>query len=203
MPSDAGCAQDTLEPAAHPAAPGPSDEVLLARYARSDPEGAPAFIARFERRVFGLARTIVGDPRAAEDVAQEALLKVWRHADAFDARRGSVATWVLSITRNVAIDAVRSRRSITLPPADFTGVADSERDPADVAVLGDDVERLRAALLHLPPEQRSAVVLSGVWGVTAREIAERDGVPLGTAKTRIRLALGRLRDALLVDEPAL
>jgi RNA polymerase sigma factor (sigma-70 family) len=193
--------QGTLEvPAAVPDT-DPSGETLLALYAMSDPEGAAAFIARFGRRVFGLARTIVGDSRLAEDVAQEALLKVWRHADAFDARRGSVTTWVMTITRNVAIDALRSRQSVTAAPDDFANFVGSHRDPADVAVLGSDIDQLRVALNRLPDEQRRAVVLAGIWGITAREIAERDEIPLGTAKTRIRTALTRLRDELAHDEP--
>ena len=200
MPSAGRRAQETLELVAASPDDGPSDEVLLALFATSDPDGSAAFMRRFQRRVYGLARTIVGESRAAEDVAQEALLKVWRHADAFDARRGTVAAWVMTITRNLAIDAVRSRRSITVPPDDLHRVSASDRDPADVAGLNDDIEWLRRALTQLPDEQRRAVVLAGVWGITAREIAERDGIPLGTAKTRIRIALARLRDAMLRDE---
>jgi len=200
MPSAGRRAQETLELVAASPDDGPSDEVLLALFATSDPDGSAAFMRRFQRRVYGLARTIVRESRAAEDVAQEALLKVWRHADAFDARRGTVAAWVMTITRNLAIDAVRSRRSITVAPDDLHRVSGSDRDPADVAGLNDDIEWLRRALTRLPDEQRRAVVLAGVWGITAREIAERDGIPLGTAKTRIRIALGRLRDAMLRDE---
>src|SRR5439155_4875959 len=80
-----------------------SDEALLAGFAASDPEATSAFVARFQRRVFGLALTVVGDRDAAEDVAQEALLRGWRPAAVFDARRGSVVTWLLTITRNLAI----------------------------------------------------------------------------------------------------
>jgi len=200
MPSAGRRAQQTLELVAASPDDGPSDELLLALFATSDPDGSAAFMRRFQRRVYGLARTIVGESRAAEDVAQEALLKVWRHADAFDARRGTVAAWVMTITRNLAIDAVRSRRSITVAPDDLHRVSGSDRDPADVAGLNDDIEWLRRALDRLPDEQRRAVVLAGVWGITAREIAERDGIPLGTAKTRIRIALGLLRDAMLRDE---
>jgi len=200
MPSAGRRAQQTLELVAASPDDGPSDELLLALFATSDPDGSAAFMRRFQRRVYGLARTIVGESRAAEDVAQEALLKVWRHADAFDARRGTVAAWVMTITRNLAIDAVRSRRSITVAPDDLHRVSGSDRDPADVAGLNDDIDWLRRALDRLPDEQRRAVVLAGVWGITAREIAERDGIPLGTAKTRIRIALARLRDAMLRDE---
>jgi RNA polymerase sigma-70 factor (ECF subfamily) len=148
--------------------------------------------------VFGLAFTILGESRAAEDVAQEALLRAWRHAAVFDARRGSVATWLLTITRNLAIDAARVRRPVAVAPDALLGLsrAGTERDPAEVAVVLSDVDWLRDALTGLPDEQRRAVVLAGVWGLTAREIAEREEIPLGTAKTRIRTALRRLREAL-------
>ncbi|MFI5047538.1 MAG: RNA polymerase sigma factor [Acidimicrobiia bacterium] len=152
--------------------------------------------------MFGLAFTILGDSRAAEDVAQEALLRAWRHAANFDSRRGSVTTWLLSITRNLAIDAVRARRTVAMAPDDLLGVSPPApgRDPADVAVVSDDVDRLRDALTRLPDEQRRAVVLAGVWGLTGREIAEREEIPLGTAKTRIRTGLRRLRLALVLEQ---
>ena len=178
-----------------------SDEALLAALGRADSEAASAFVRRFERRLFGLALTIVGESRAAEDVAQEALLRAWRHADAYDSRRGSVVGWLLTITRNLAIDATRVRRPIALDPDDLLGLsrAASGRDPADAAAVQDDVRRLRDALTGLPDEQRRAVVLAGMWGLTAREIAEREAIPLGTAKTRIRAALGRLRVTLRTE----
>jgi RNA polymerase sigma-70 factor (ECF subfamily) len=161
------------------------------------------FVERFQRRVFGLAFTILGDSRAAEDVAQEALLRAWRHAAAFDPRRGSVASWLLTITRNLAIDAIRLRRAVVLDPDDLLGLPlfASERDPADAAVVGADVDRLREALAGLPDAQRRAVVLAGVWGCTAAEIAEREGIPLGTAKTRIRMAMEKLRVTLVDVDP--
>jgi RNA polymerase sigma factor (sigma-70 family) len=181
-----------------PAPPEPSDEALLARFADSDPEASAEFVRRFERRVFGLAFTILGDRRAAEEVAQEALLRAWRRASVFDARRGSVAAWLLTITRNLAIDMRRARRAVVVDPSDLQRLLrpSSEPDPVAVALLGDDVERLREAVAALPAEQRRAVVLAGVWGLSGREIAEREHIPLGTAKTRIRTALTRLRGAL-------
>ena len=182
-----------------------SDEALLACFAASDPDATSAFVARFGRRVFGLALTVVGDRDAAEDIAQEALLRAWRHAAAFDARRGAVATWLLTITRNLAIDALRVRRPVAVDPDDLRAMSlpSSWRDAADVVALGDDAARLRDALGGLPDEQRRAVVLAGLWGLTAREIAEREEIPLGTAKTRIRTALGRLRNALAIPEEGL
>ncbi len=177
----------------------PSDGELLARMAASEGDEAPElFVERFQRRVYGLAVTILADPRAAEDVAQEALLRAWRNAGAFDPRRGSAWSWLSTITRNLAIDALRVRRRVVLDGDGLQDlcVAAPTRDPSDVAVLHDDVAWLREALTTLPEEQRRAVVLAGVWGLTAREIAEREQIPLGTAKTRIRTALGRLRSAL-------
>jgi RNA polymerase sigma-70 factor (ECF subfamily) len=146
--------------------------------------------------------TIVVDRAAAEDVAQEALLRAWRHAGAYDPRRGSVVTWLLTITRNAAIDALRVRRPVATAPEDLVEMSSvaGERDPSDTAIAHADVGPLRDALRALPEEQCRAVLLAGVYGLTAQEIADREGIPLGTAKTRIRTGLRRLRVAL-VDQP--
>src|SRR5713101_47292 len=93
-----------------------SDDALIAGLATGDQDAASAFVRRFERRVFGLARTIVSDDRTAEDIAQEAFVRAWRHAGAFDPRRGSVVGWLLAITRNLAIDSVRVRRPAAFDP---------------------------------------------------------------------------------------
>lgn len=179
-----------------------SDEALLAGMAAGDAEAATAFVERFQRRVFGLALTIVGDPRAAEDAAQEAFTRAWKHAAAYDARRGSVATWLLTITRNAAIDMVRVRRAVATPPETFAALdeRDWSADPADRSVVADDARRLHAAMLRLSDEQRRAVMLAGLYGYTAREVAELETIPLGTAKTRIRTALIRLRGMLVEEE---
>jgi RNA polymerase sigma factor (sigma-70 family) len=137
----------------------------------------------------------------AEDVAQEAMIRVWRHAPVFDPRRGSVTSWVLTITRNLAIDALRLRRAVPTDPDDFaaSAMSSSEHNPEDAVRRGDAREVVQAALKVLPDEQRRAVVLAAVYGRTALEISESEGIPLGTAKTRIRTALMRLRGAV---EPA-
>jgi RNA polymerase sigma factor (sigma-70 family) len=179
-----------------------ADDALIAGMAAGDADAASAFVERFQRRVFGLAATILGDHRAAEDVAQEALLRAWRHASVYDPRRGSVITWLLTITRNLSIDAMRVRRPVAIDPDTLLGLAPptTDRGPADTALVESDIGRLREALQILPPEQRRAVVLAGVVGLTAREVAERESIPLGTAKTRIRTALQRLRTALVSEE---
>jgi len=180
-----------------------SDDALVAGLAAGDRDAASAFVRRFERRVCGLARTIVSDDRAAEDIAQEAFVRAWKHAGAYDPRRGSVVGWLLTITRNLAIDAVRVRRPVAFDPVALLGLetASKDRDLAELAELSDDTTRLRAALAKLPEEQRRAISMAGLLGYTAREVAEIEGIPLGTAKTRIRTALIRLR-AVMVEERA-
>jgi RNA polymerase sigma factor (sigma-70 family) len=175
-----------------------SDDALLAGLATGDPDAAAAFVQRFQRRVFGLAITIVGDARSAEDIAQEAFVRAWRNAGAYDPRRGTVVTWLLTITRNLAIDAVRVRRPTVVDPDSILALnlTSSEPLPEELAALRDDADRMCAALTRLPIEQRRALVMAGLLGHTAREVSEAEGIPLGTAKTRIRTALLRLRSAL-------
>jgi RNA polymerase sigma factor (sigma-70 family) len=175
-----------------------SDEALLAGMASGDDRSAVAFVRRYQKRVFGLAYAMIGDTSAAEEVAQEALIRVWRHAPVFDARRGSVATWVLTIARNLAIDALRMRRATPTDPDDFVGLGlvSAERSPEDAAMSSDSVPGLRAALAGLPAEQRRALVLAAVYGRTAAEISESESIPLGTAKTRIRAGMAKLRMAM-------
>jgi RNA polymerase sigma factor (sigma-70 family) len=145
-----------------------------------------------------LAYSMLGDSGAAEEVTQEALIRVWRHAPVFDARRGSVTTWVLTITRNLSIDAPRLRRAIPVDPDEFLaqGLISNEGLPEEAAIAGDAVPALRAALAGLPAEQRRALVLAAVWGRTAAEISESEAIPLGTAKTRIRAGMSKLRAAM-------
>jgi RNA polymerase sigma-70 factor (ECF subfamily) len=178
-----------------------SDEALLAGLGAGDPEAAVAFIRRFQARVFGLALTIVGDPSLAEDIAQQSFVRAWQHADAYDARRGSVAAWLLTISRNQAIDAARARRSVPTDPDAIVALMGSTGEDASDGALshpGDSAALLGAVRL-LPEEQRRAVVLAAVAGRTAQEVADAEGIPLGTAKTRIRTALLKLRGALAAE----
>ena len=175
-----------------------TDEALLAGFAVGDPEAAETFIARFQRRVYGVALAITRDARFAEDLAQEAFVRAWRHAETFDPRRGSVATWLIVIARNLAVDAMRTQpRSEFVDPDELEWLSPPahEPDPADATVRASDVEWLRRALDEVPEEQRRAVVLAGILGFTAQDVAEREGIPIGTAKSRIRLAMEKLRRA--------
>ena len=180
----------------------PSDEALLAGYATGDPSTAAVFVRRFQGRVYGLALTIVRQPAIAEEVAQETFARVYRHAGNYDARKGRVSTWLLSIARNLAIDVTRMRR---LDPVDPDVIAaevslTSQEPAADMAIQPDERDQLRAAITELPDDQRRALVLAAYMGRTAREISDLDEVPLGTVKTRIRTAMLKLRDQLEVGE---
>jgi len=178
-----------------------SDEALLAAIARGDGASARTFVRRYQQRVYGLAVTILGDRQGAEDVSQDAFVRIWRHAGAFDARRGQVAPWVLAITRNAAIDAIRLRRAAPWDPESMVTLTgpSPDRAPDEQAQLGLDIDRVRAALADLPSDQRHAVLLAAFYGRTAAEIATSESIPLGTAKTRVRTGLRKLR-ALLDDE---
>jgi len=175
-----------------------SDEDLLAGMAVGEQAAAVAFVRRYQRRVFGLAYSMTSDAGVAEEVAQEALIRVWRHAPVFDPRRGTVTSWVLTITRNLTIDALRMRRAVPTDPDDFaaSAIMSLEHNPEDSVRRNDVRQTVRDALSLLPIEQRRAVVLASVYGRTALEISQQEGIPLGTAKTRIRTGLLRLRAAV-------
>jgi len=162
---------------------------LLAGLAAGEPGAAAAFVRRFQARVYGLVITIVRDPGTAEDVAQETFVRAWRHAGTYDARRGRVATWLLTIARNAAIDAIRVRKPEPLDPDVLAG----RLQAADGTAPPDDRDRVGDALAGLPEPQRRALFLAVFAGRTAREIAELEHAPLGTVKTRIRAAMATLR----------
>ena len=172
-----------------------SDEALVAGMAGGDDGATVAFVRRYQRRVFGMAVGILADRAAAEDVAQEAMLRAWRHAPIFDTRRGSVENWVLTIARNLSIDALRARRSVPTDPNQLLALASATHvnSSEDRAAHNADAVSLVEALGTIPLEQRRAVVLASLYGRTALEISELEGIPLGTAKTRIRAGLAKLR----------
>jgi RNA polymerase sigma factor (sigma-70 family) len=177
-----------------------SDEALLAGFAADDPELAAAFVRRFQPKVFGFAIRIVGDVRTAEDVTQTAFERAWSHARAYDPSRNSVRGWLGVIARNLAIDTVQVKPVTATDPAEllsqYDGWGRTSRGPEQVAVDAEAAAELRAALRSLAPDQARAVVLAGLTGCSASQVAACEGIPLGTAKTRIRTGLLRLRSVL-------
>ena len=181
---------------------GVSDEALLAGMASRDPDAAAAFVRRFQSRVYGLALTILGNPHDAEEAAQEAFVRAWRHAEVYEPARGSVAPWLLTITRNVALDARRMRRTVPVDPSArlFLDRPVAEAGPHERGLDGEEAHRVRAAIEALPANQRRALVLAALCGRTAREISEIEQAPLGTIKTRIRTAMLKVHIELEVEQ---
>jgi RNA polymerase sigma factor (sigma-70 family) len=182
-----------------PRADRAADAALVAGLGLGDPPASTAFVRRFQGKVYGLALSITRDPATAEDVAQEAFVRAWRAAATYDPGRASVTTWLLTITRNTAIDAARARHSVPASPQMLEDVlADtfSAGDPAEVAAGRLDSAQALHHLAALHPMQARAVVLAVVGGCTAAEVSEHENIPLGTAKTRIRTGLMRMRSAM-------
>lgn len=178
------------------------DDALLAGMAAGDRAAAAQFVRRHAAAVTGVAYQVVRDRAVAEDVAQEAFLRAWRAAATYDPRRGSAKAWLLSISRNAAIDVVRVRRAAPLSPEAVTGLLSGESalaEPDDRLMAEAEAAEVRGALRRLPDDQRRALLLAAVAGRSAAEVGELEGIPLGTAKTRIRTALMRMRDCLEVE----
>jgi RNA polymerase sigma factor (sigma-70 family) len=176
------------------------DEALLAGLGSGDDEIAVAFIRRFQAKVYGVALAVSGDAASAQDVAQQAFERAWRNASSYDPRRGSVGTWLATITRNLAIDASRVRRPQPVDTDELlVRMGGRPSDVEEATLAGEQANQLRQALGRLPAEQARAVVLAGLAGLSAREVAESEGIPLGTAKTRIRTGLHHLRRQLIPD----
>jgi RNA polymerase sigma-70 factor (ECF subfamily) len=167
----------------------------------SDPH---AFADVYDEHSGGVYRTALGivrDPAVAQDVTQDVFLRLWRRPGAFDARRGEIGSYLRLMARSRALDLWREGQAAGRASDRLRVVTEVHGDRADEAppvALQRDADRaaVREALHSLPPVQREAVVLAYWGGLTAAQIARRSGVPLGTAKSRIRLGLSRLRDLL-------
>lgn len=171
---------------------------LLNRSARGDRAAFAALYDATSRRAYGLAVRVVRDRAQAEEVTQEAYLDVWRTASRYDPARGSALSWVLTIVHRKAVDRVRSAESA----AHRETLYHHRNQPAEHDVTADaahaslEARRVRAALTALTPVQREAVELAYLGGYTHTEVATLLQLPLGTAKTRIRDGLIRLRDTI-------
>ena len=169
--------------------------VLLGRVAADRDRAAfAALFAHFAPRVKAYLLRLGASPALAEDLAQEALLNLWRKAHLFDPAKASAATWLFTIARNLRIDAIRREKRPELEPEDFLPQPEAAAD--DGLALADEENRLRAALKDLPADQIQVVELSFFADKPHSEIAEALGIPLGTVKSRLRLAMARLKRVL-------
>ena len=178
-----------------------SDEVLLRRIAARDPKALRELYDRSASVALAVAQRILRSAPEAQDVLQDAFVEAWRNAAQFDARRGTAIAWLISITRSRALDRLRARAA-----SERARTALKAEEPAAVplpiesATQRQERERIQQALATLPAEQRDTLQLAYFEGLTQVEIAARLGEPLGTVKTRCRLALEKL--ARLLGETA-
>ena len=164
----------------------------MRRVLADDTTALGAIYDRHAASVYGLAYRMVRERSAAEDVVQEAFIAVWRSRHGYRPERGSVRTWLLTITRNRAIDAIRrSRAGVHVEFRDGHHGEAPERTDEEV-LRGLETVAIRTALAGLPAAQREALELGYLSGLTQGEIAARLGIPLGTVKSRMRLALRKL-----------
>ncbi len=173
------------------------DVELLKRLRRNDRDALAALYDAYARLAFGLAYRVLGDTGEAEDIVQESFLMLWRQTARLDARRGSVRALLLTIVHRRAIDALRRRvgRSEQIVQA-FESMQSAAPDPMEFASQAEERERIRQALTELPLDQQQAIELTYFGGLTVAEMAERQEIPVGTAKSRLRLALGKMRKSL-------
>jgi RNA polymerase sigma-70 factor (ECF subfamily) len=166
-----------------------------------DPEAFQTMYAAHARRVYANAYRILRDPAKAEDIVQDVFLRLWLHPDRFDEGRGELGSYLALMARSRALDVARSESAAARATDRLTQAVEADpphvERPDERAEARDRSTRLRAAVTRLPKLQREAVALA-FWGdLPAREIAERTGVPLGTARSRLRLGIEKLERAAL------
>jgi len=182
---------------------GLEDLELLAKIGDQDRDALSTLYDRYGRRVFALAVRILNDPVGSEEVTQDVFMSVWRRGATYTTKKRKFTTWLFSIAHNRTIDELRKRRRdrsrLNDNIEDHYDLKSGDISPADAAVAQSEYAKIRAAMEGLPKEQKNVVELSYFKGLTQTEIAEKTGQPLGTVKTRMRLALKKLRKALSAE----
>jgi RNA polymerase sigma factor (sigma-70 family) len=178
---------------------GLRDGQLVELVVKKDAGALEALYERYGRAAYSLARRILTEETLAQDVVQEVFLSLWREAGRFDAGRGTVATYLLSMTHHRAVDVVRREENLRRWRTSDEGL---ELEPDPKARVEDEAEaserraEVRAALKDLPDAQREALLLAYFGGYTQREVAALVGVPLGTVKTRMAAGMRKMKAAL-------
>jgi len=178
------------------------DVALLKRMVAADETALGALYDRWVRSLYSLVLHLLRDPDEAEDVVEETFWQAWRKANSYEPSRGAVSTWLLTIGRRKALDRLRARKRSREDLVDndraFDDLPSRSQDPSVDAEGSELKENVKAALRGLPAEQREVLELGYFSGMSQTEIAEATGQPLGTVKTRMRLALQKLREPLSV-----
>lgn len=174
----------------------PDWNAALCSVAERDREAFAALFAHFAPRLKSYILRLGSSDSQAEELAQEAMVTVWRKADRYDPERAAASTWIFTIARNLRIDAFRRGNHPELDPEDPALVPDAPPAADAEVARKQDAERVRAALAELPEEQREVVRMSFFDDLTHTEISDALNIPLGTVKSRIRLAFARIRTSL-------
>jgi RNA polymerase sigma-70 factor (ECF subfamily) len=173
---------------------GSPDEALVGAFGRGERWAAEELYRRFAGSVFGLGLRLLGHSCQAEDLVRDTFVRMWRTAGSYDPARGSAGTWILLLARSLALDALRrrgtGRRALARPLREPPGPQQS--GPENLALTGDLARRARTPMAGLTPGQRTALELAYFGGKTAAQVAQIQGIPAGTARSRIRAALLRL-----------
>ena len=181
------------------------DQSLIRLIAHSQESALSELYDRYSRLVYSLALNAVSDPATAEEITQDVFIRIWDHAGTYQAEKSKVVTWIASITRYRSIDVIR-RRKIRPESQSVSWEIEPSASEMNSTNVEETVEisqkrrRVRQAISMLPEEQRQALAYAYFQGYTHREIAEVLGEPLGTVKTRIRLAMQKLRQLLEHEE---
>lgn len=168
---------------------------------RASPPATPtrSLYDRYGRIVYGMTYRLTKDPQLAEEATQDTFVTLWRRASTYDPERAKLSTWLFVIARNRAVELVRARARAPEPQEEVEPPGE-EVDPAALAAIADNAERVALALAELPENQLEVIRLAYFDGLSHAEIAERLGQPLGTVKSRVRLGLNRLRALLELPE---
>ncbi|MFN8521478.1 MAG: sigma-70 family RNA polymerase sigma factor [Chloroflexota bacterium] len=182
--------------------PEVSDEALVERIRGEDVRALDVLYSRYSRPVYSLALKMLGTSEAAEELVQETFLRLWQRPETYSAERGKISTWLLGVCHHRAVDVLRRRRLETRHLESVQAEAASlfAEDPADDVIASVQGERVIRALQELPDAQRLVVELAYIRGMSQSEIADATGEPLGTVKTRMRLAMQKLRTTLTVGD---
>jgi RNA polymerase sigma factor (sigma-70 family) len=177
-----------------------SDLDLMKRIIGKDASALELLYSRYERVMYSFAYRIVKDAMAAEEVVQELFMRIWKSAERYDLREGKISTWLFAITRNIAIDVLRKQKSrMPVPPANeekLQLVIAENADTEEMVELQWMGEQVRSALDKLNEEQQEVIELIYYQGYTHQDVSNIQSIPLGTVKSRVRLALHHLRAKL-------
>lgn len=176
----------------------------MRRIASKEPEALSELYDHYNRLLFGLLKSILKKKEEAEDILQEVFTTIWEKADQFDAERGTAYTWIVSLTRNKAIDRLRSKvykeqkkQSTSLNDDEvFHPLYSEENNPLENTILSDRATRVYNALQNLTEKQRSVIQVAYFDGLSQSEISDEYDIPLGTVKTRMRDGMIKLRELL-------